>query len=148
MSHIILFIIHTFIHYWWCCRSHELTCLSWLISNWRWDCKVYSVSVKCTVLPWMIISVTEEEHSFIDFFMSNITPRLAESKWIMNSEPPASMSSSFQCNGKQWINLEWPYLESIPCWKHYLYGLATSCPLVTREHLLVSLTYTQAQSLG
>ena len=26
----------------------------------------------------------------------------------MNSEPPACMSSGFQCNGKQWINLEWP----------------------------------------
>ena len=31
---------------------------------------VYSVSTKYAVLPWTIISVADEEHSFIDFFVS------------------------------------------------------------------------------
>ena len=56
--------------------------------------RIYSASTKCTVLPWTIISMAEEKHSFIDFFVSNITSRLAGSKWIMNNEPPTHMSSS------------------------------------------------------
>jgi len=42
------------------------------------DC-VYSVSTKCMVLPWTIISVIDEEHSLIYFFVSDITPCLRAS---------------------------------------------------------------------
>ena len=54
---------------------------------------VYSVSTKCTVLPWMIISVADEEHLFIDFFVSNITPRLAGSSVISYDVEPLVMNN-------------------------------------------------------
>lgn len=46
---------------------------------------VYSVSTICTVLPWTFISVADEEHLFINFFVSNITPGIRASG-IMNNE--------------------------------------------------------------
>ena len=110
-SRIILFIMHMFIHYWRCCRSREqltcnlpttvMNCWSSVFNYWFRMVgmivivRIYSVSNKCTVLPWTIISMAEEKRLFIDFFMSNLTSRLAGSKWIMNNEPPTRMSSSF-----------------------------------------------------
>ena len=58
-----------------------------LIKNGQNDCKrlcllfikqMYSAA-------WTIISVADEDHSFIDFFVSNITPCLAESSLLRAS---------------------------------------------------------------
>ena len=40
---------------------------------------VYSLSKKSSLLPWTIVSVSDDQQSFSDFFRSNIQPRLAGS---------------------------------------------------------------------
>ena len=62
---------------------------------------LYQPNVQCCC-------AADEEHLFIDFFVSNITPHLAGSK--INREPPTRISSSFYCNGNQ---LEWPYSQTL-----------------------------------
>ena len=45
---------------------------------------VYSLSKKSSLLPWTIVSVSDDQQSFSDFFRSNIQPRLAgssETSW-------------------------------------------------------------------
>ena len=38
---------------------------------------VYSLSKRSTLLPWTIVSVTDDQHSFSDFYTSNIEPLVA-----------------------------------------------------------------------
>ena len=40
---------------------------------------VYFLSKRSTLLPWMIVSVTDDQHSFTEFYTSNIQPNVAGS---------------------------------------------------------------------
>ena len=68
-----------FIHYWDYKRSREQSrdrVLEWLEQLWTF---VSTLFKRSALLPWTIVSVTDDQHSFRDFYTSNIQPCVAGS---------------------------------------------------------------------
>ena len=94
---------------------------------------VYSVSNKCTVLPWTIISVADEEHSFIDFFVSNITPRLAGSSVTSYDVESALIGP---CKDRlDRVDLKLHVCQVVQAFGHYLkYTVTVRCGHMNASH--------------